>query len=166
MLKGDFKFHGQPIHHIKIITELCEPVWSPYFSIKENGEVLEFPHGDSHTKELRWYYEMWDEKQNKADPESLICRVHANISDFTESVFNRLTVPWNDLFEKKHLKTLNVVVPAETFICKPNGSTVLYFNSSILVLTKRERIGDAFKEHFLKLLEEYQRTSRMVLLRK
>lgn len=80
MLRADFKIHNnKPVHHIKVISDLAEPVWSPYFSIQENGQVFEFPHGDSHSHQLRWYYEVWDEKQNNVAPNSLLCRVHANI---------------------------------------------------------------------------------------
>lgn len=167
MLRADFKIHNnKPVHHIKVISDLAEPVWSPYFSIQENGQVFEFPHGDSHSHQLRWYYEVWDEKQNNVAPNSLLCRVHANISDFADSVFNRVSVQWNALFEVKLAKPFNVVVPAETFVCMPEGGTVFFFNTSNFIMTKRENISDAFKEHFKKLLLEFQQTSWITLPRK
>ena len=162
---------GKVIHYIQIAEDtIGRPIYTPHFSVDNAGSVLEYPNGRVINGQYRWVATTWG-PDGDARPNSLFeppgRRLHNSLQAFADSVFNRLSVQWDDLIDSEPEDddgtpwTRALEVTDNWSIFYEDGRYALGDTKSFVLLSVNSSAKGneaAVKSHFLRLLRDIQIT--------
>ena len=153
------------LHQITIAEDtIGRDVKSCFFSINDSGMVFEYP-DQFLSSEIRW-----QSPSNCFHQESVALqrpnasRWHSTREAFASSIFNRISVPWNDLIDcspnedgDESARTRTLSMANTTVFFKDDGTNSRSITNHYVIITDRRtsfQNEHAVKDHFLKILRE------------